>query len=63
MTPKQRVLKKYPKAWCAYTGVGRRVIVNDDKDISVDTYRTANAAWADADRRIAARAEKGRSQT
>jgi hypothetical protein len=52
LTPKQRVLKKYPRAYVYKDGPW---IVMGHNDWISDCQPTANAAWADAARRLHAR--------
>jgi hypothetical protein len=53
-TPKERVLARYPKAWCAKHPFWTRYIVINT--LANNEWRsTAVAAWADASRRLRGR--------
>jgi hypothetical protein len=60
MTAKERVLKKYPKAYCRYVGLSLKfVIVNDSRE-EISGYRLRERdAWRDAARlaRVGGRGE------
>lgn len=58
MTPKQRVLKRYPKACCWQSPVRKRWYISTPdwagKNLSDGGSRTPNSAWANASARIKA---------
>lgn len=56
LTPRQRVLRKYPKAISVFkahpTSPLWAIITNDDRSTIIGAAKNATAAWAQADRNI-----------
>lgn len=60
-TAKQKVLKKYPKAYVKYAGLSLKfVVVADHRGPELSAYRLRERdAWADAVRRVIEEAKNG----
>lgn len=51
MTPKQKVLRKYPLAYCRWERHGKQIVLPVAGTLSA-LFPTIRAAWADAARRL-----------
>ena len=53
MTPKQRVLKRYPKAYAKYVGLSLKIVVVSDHDKEISAHRIRERdAWLHAARNL-----------